>query len=482
MVERLAALVFQAGTAYDLPDNYYFGGGAQDSSIAPLAAAILSLAVILMFCLRRKSIIVPFLVAGVFLPFGINIVVLGFHFPALRVLVAAGWLRFALRRDIPAPRMNAIDKAFLVWALGNAIFFSLLWRTTGAVTNKLGFLWTTLGTYFLVRFLIRDKDDMIRVIRVLAILMAIIAPLMLFEHFTQHNLFSIVGSPPVSEVRDGAVRAGGPFRHPIIAGTVGAMLLPLFVGLWWQGKRYRTLAGLGVVSSVGMAIASASSTPLMTAAAGVIALLLWAFRTRLRILRWALVMILVALQLVMKAPVWMLISRTGGAIGGSGYHRAMLIDNFVRHFGEWFLIGTRNNVAWGYDMWDVDNAFVAAGIGGGLITFSAFIAVLVYAYKRIGKSRRLARASHKDERLVWAIGASMFANTVGFFGIVYFDQSILLWYSLLAMVSATTAFVASKKPTLSEPEITSARTRTIEAGIVPDGVPVGSQRTFATFS
>jgi hypothetical protein len=167
----------------------------------------------------------------------------------------------------------------------------------------------------------------------------------------------------------------------------------------------------------------------------------------MRYFRWGLVLIIISLQLVMKAPVWMLISRTGGAIGGSGYHRAMLIDNFIRHFGEWWLIGTQNNAAWGYDMWDVDNAYVAAGVSGGLITFVAFIAILVYAYKRIGKSRRLARKSPKDEHFIWAIGACLFANTVGYFGIVYFDQSMLIWYALLAMVSATALFVDAQKKT-----------------------------------
>jgi hypothetical protein len=440
-------MAMQSGTTYDMPKDYYFGGGTQDSSVAPLAAVILLVAIVLMFCLPRKRIIIPFLAAGVLLPFGLNIVLLGLHFPALRLLVATGFLRFVLRRDIPVPRLNSIDKAFLFWALCNAIAFSILWRSMGAVTNRLGFLWTTLGTYFVVRFLIRDKDDVVRVIRTLAILMLVIAPCMLVEHFTQHNYFFVVGSSPLAAIRDGAIRANGPFRHPIIAGTVGAMLLPLFVGLWWQGKRHRTLVGFGVAASIGMAIASASSTPLMTTAAGVMALMLWPFRSRMRYFRWGLVLIIISLQLVMKAPVWMLISRTGGAIGGSGYHRAMLIDNFIRHFGEWWLIGTQNNAAWGYDMWDVDNAYVAAGVSGGLITFVAFIAILVYAYKRIGKSRRLARKSPKDEHFIWAIGACLFANTVGYFGIVYFDQSMLIWYALLAMVSATALFVDAQKKT-----------------------------------
>jgi len=284
---------------------------------------------------------------------------------------------------------------------------------------------------------------------------------LLIEHFTQHNLFEMMGAPSLSAIREGAIRAQGPFRHPIIAGTLGAMLLPMFVGLWWQGKKHRTILAAGMAASIGMAVASASSTPLMTCAAGIGALLLWPYRSRLRILRWGAALGIVGLHLVMKAPVWMLIARAGGTLGGSGYHRAMLIDNFIRHFGEWWLIGTRNNANWGYDMWDVDNAFVAAGVGGGLIAFLAFIAVFVYAYKQVGKSRRLLRSSRKDDRLIWALGASLFANTVGFFGIIYFDQSILVWYSLLAMISATPAFLTDLKETPSEHEGAHATVETV---------------------
>lgn len=429
-------------TKYDMPDNYYFGGGASESFITPLAGIILFIAIVLIFGLRRKWLIVPFLAAGVLLPFNIMVVVFGVHFQALRIVLLACWLRILLRRDIQVPRMNLLDKAVLFWALSNAVFFCLLWTAMGAVNNRIGFLGTTLGTYFLVRSLIRDKADVVRVIKTVAVVMAIIAPLMLMERYTQRNVFSVVGAPLISTLRDGAARAQGPFEHPVIAGTVGAMLLPLFAGLWWQGKRHRKIVGLAVISGIGIVIASGSSTPLMTAAAGVCALLLWPFRAQMRICRWALAISLAVAQLAMKAPVWFVLAHAGSVFGGSGYHRATLMDTFAKHFGEWWLIGTRNNANWGFDMWDVDNAFVAAGVSGGLITFLAFIAVLVYAYKRIGKSRRLTGLCRGDEHLVWALGACLFANTVGYFGIVYFDQSNILWYTLLAMISATAVFNA----------------------------------------
>jgi hypothetical protein len=432
-------------TRYDMPENYYFGGGSE-TFVTPLALAGLLVAIVLILGVPRRYALVPLLVAGLLLPSGVTVVVAGLHFQAIRLVLAAGVLRFFLRRDIKMPRWNTLDKLVVLWAFSNAVAFSILWGSLGAVTNRLGFLWTTLGSYFLARLLIRDKNDVVLAIKVLAGVMLVIAPAMTYEHLTRHNLFSLLGAAELANVREGAIRATGPFAHAIIAGTVGAMLMPVFAGLWWQSKRDRPLMGLGIVASTVIAITSASSTPIMTYGAAVLALLFWPVRQHMRIFRWVAVLAVFVLHLVMKAPVWFLVARVGGSLGGSGYHRAMLIDSFIHHFGQWWLVGTQNNASWGYDMWDVDNAYVGAGVGGGLITFVLFVAVMVYAFKRIGRSRKLARKSRQNERLVWAIEASLFANAVGFFGIVYFDQSILAWYCVLAMVSATATLVESKKP------------------------------------
>jgi hypothetical protein len=78
---------------------------------------------------------------------------------------------------------------------------------------------------------------------------------------------------------------------------------------------------------------------------------------------------------------------------------------------------------------------VSAGVSGGLLTLSLYIAVFVVAFKIIGKARRRAPDA-RTERLIWGVGACLFANTVALFGIVYFDQSVIVWYGLLVMVSA----------------------------------------------
>ena len=151
-----------------------------------------------------------------------------------------------------------------------------------------------------------------------------------------------------------------------------------------------------------------------------------------------------------------LLDRVSGVLGGSGWHRAMLIDNFVHHFFDWFLIGTRDNVNWGWSMWDVDNAYVGAGFGGGLLAFILFLAIFVCAYRMIGIATRAAEESGRieDARLIWAMGAALFANTTAFLGIVYFDQTIIAWYALLVMISVATTFaVDERRP---EPESATA--------------------------
>ena len=54
----------------------------------------------------------------------------------------------------------------------------------------------------------------------------------------------------------------------------------------------------------------------------------------------------------MKAPVWFLISHVDLVGGSSGYHHASVIDQFIRNFFDWWLVGTYDNGSWGWDMWD----------------------------------------------------------------------------------------------------------------------------------
>lgn len=333
-------------------------------------------------------------------------------------------------------------------AICRALAFVLLFREGGAVINQAGFLLDTLGGYFVLRFLIQDHEDIKRAIVVLSFVCVIVAAGMLNEHIGHINVWGYLGGLRViPELREGALRAQGPFEHALLAGTFGATLFPLFVWLWVGGKS-KTVSGLGMISSVTIALTSASSTPMLALGAGIFGICMWPFRRHLRIVRWGIVIALIVLAGVMKAPMWFVISHIDLISGSSGYHRALLIDQFVRNFSDWWLIGTNNNGNWGWDLWDTCNQFVQEGESGGLVTFILFVTLIVICFKRLGNARRGIEGDKIQEWFYWLLGTALFAHVVAFFGIAYFDQTRMVWFVTLSIIVAATAALTVANPVL----------------------------------
>jgi hypothetical protein len=94
----------------------------------------------------------------------------------------------------------------------------------------------------------------------------------------------------------------------------------------------------------------------------IVGLASWRLRKSMRTIRWAFVMVLVGLQMVMKAPVWALIARVDLTGSSSAYQRYQLVDMTIRHFTAWCLIGTPDYVNWGWDSWDLCNQFAAVAL------------------------------------------------------------------------------------------------------------------------
>jgi len=119
---------------------------------------------------------------------------------------------------------------------------------------------------------------------------------------------------------------------------------------------------------------------------------------RMRLIRWSVAGVLITLHLVMQAPVWALIARIDLMGGSSGYHRFELVNQTILRFREWWLVGTTNQAAWGWDMWDNIDWYVAQCTSGGLLTLILFVAVIVYGFKRIGKARKEAETAGDGSR------------------------------------------------------------------------------------
>jgi hypothetical protein len=447
------------------PDGLRFGGGAGSTLLHPVAAIMLLLAALLILSLPRQRAIVPYLLMLFLEPMGQVIVAGGIHFPLPRVVFLLGLLKFAISKP---PRntgrlpggFGPMDKAVVGLAVSFALAFMLLYQDSGAVINRLGYLVDTLGAYFLLRSLIREEEDIRRVIKVFAVIAIISSIGMLNEQRTGQNVFGMFGGHrgdglplSVCAVRDGKIRAQGPFGVYLEAGVFGATLFPLFLWLW-QDRGSRKIAAAGMVASAIMAWACSSSTPMMAYAGIIVALAFWPLRERMRTIRWGLLLTLVSLHLVMKAPVWALIARVDLTGSSTSYQRYELIDAAIRHFTDWMLVGAKDYNTWGWSLWDLADQYVLFALQGGLATLVFFILLIKRSFGRIGDARKLVRGDTQWEWRLWCLGAALFGYVMAWFGTASDSQMQVSWLALFAIIAAATYNVATAvQERAVEPEV-----------------------------
>src|SRR5580700_3908013 len=172
-----------------VPQNLHFGGGSEESVIHPLIAVYLLIAIVLILVLPRRKAIVPFLIPFFTIPGGQVVVLGGFHFTALRILILVGLARWVFSpktlSDGKKPRgFNGVDWAVISWSIVAAIAFCLEYKETQAVVKEAGVLLDTLGGFLVVRFLIPDGDALERTVKTLAAICLILGVCMVNEFVT----------------------------------------------------------------------------------------------------------------------------------------------------------------------------------------------------------------------------------------------------------------------------------------------------------
>jgi hypothetical protein len=404
---------------------------------------------LLAIILPRRFAFLPLLVSACYMTLAQQLVIAPFHFSAERMIITFGWIRVLLRRDHYQVRLTSIDKVIIWWVVVSFSIYVLAWQSSEAIVNRLGFAYNVVGLYFFFRLYIGDLDDVNRVIKVVATLAVPLAFLMLIEGITGRNFFSILGAQEVTPIRDGSVRCQGPFAHSILAGTFGATSLPLFVTLCLRGGSCRLLGIMGSIAATIITVASTSSGPVVSCAAGIIGLTTWRLRKHMRAVRWGLLFGVISLHIIMKAPVWALVGRMSSMTGGTGWHRVHLINAAISNFEEWWLLGTKTTSHWlDYRLpsdssnVDITSQFILEGVSGGLWELILFIAIIVYCFKTVGDGARAAESkSRGDGILVWSLGAALLSHVTAFISVSYFDQMIVFWYVLLAMIASVNGLI-----------------------------------------
>ena len=410
----------------------------------------------------RKYVLPTFLVVTAFLALQNRIYILGLNFFTARILLLFAWARVLARGEYRGLEFRPMDKALVLFGCWSVVSETLQRGAPGTVFAVANHFYDAFGTYFLARIFLRDLEVFWQLIKTFAVICCVLALFMLAEFLTAQNWLAPLGAVYDDVmVREGRMRCMAVFLHPVLAGTYGAVLLPLFAACWWQ-PRLKKLAIAGCLASSLMVFTAGSGGPIMTYAAVLGALCLWPLRRNMRVLRWGILLALVSLHLAMKAPVWALIARLQTVEGASAYHRYELLDAFINHFSDWWLIGTPNTESWGWLTDDVANYYCVVAKHAGLLGLILFIRVLVVGFREIGLRRRDAEPDRPTEIMLWAFGASLFGHAVSFFGISYFDQTVVLWHFTLAMLASLTLLT-------SQPEEVAELELLEDAGPIAEG-------------
>ena len=415
---------------------------------APITLPFLVLSVLLIIFLPRRLAIFPLLLGVCYFTLGQGFVIAELHFPVYRILIFAGFFRLIIRKELSGIDLNTIDKAMIWWMVIAVITGTLLEKWDGFI-NRSGGVYSVLGSYFLFRFLIRDRDDLLAVYKIIAIIIVPLTILVILEKATGRNLFSMLGGvPEFTQIRDGRIRCQGPFAHPILMGTFAATSIPLFFSLrFFKGGKLYSI--VGIICATIITFASASSGPAVTYLYVIIVFMIWPFRYHMRTIRWLIVISLVSLQLMMNAPIWYLSARLAEMIGGTGFHRSEIITQAINHFNDWWMIGTTYTADWmpyalaeNPNSTDITSQYIYEGVSGGIIRLGAFIIILILCFSALGKTNLKLKDQPLDMRVFsWSLGAALFAHVLSFLSVMYFDQIIVFFYLLLAIISTFTTII-----------------------------------------
>lgn len=418
-----------------LPISTYYG----QTTVQPLALLLLIILVAGILLVNRRSVVIPILLMACFVAPAQRIVLFGLDFNFTRILILAGWIRVLVKNEQSLFAWNAIDKTIILWAISNTAAYVLLRESTGAFVYRLGTSFDSIGMYFLFRFLIRDLDDIKHLTVSLLYLSIPVAFFLLLERHTGRNIFSVFGGvPEFTAIRNGKLRAQGAFAHPILAGCFWVTQLPLFLALLWQ-KNKLWLVVSGIVATVVIIYACASSTPVAGIGAVLLGASMYIYRHQMKVVRWGVLVTLVVIHMVMKAPVWHLISRLDIVGGSTGWHRYNLIDQTINRFGEWWAMGTLSTAHWGWGLWDTANMYVNEAVNGGLLTLVLFVTILALAFQGVGRLLVILEDNSPDHIFAWALGVSLFTHCIVFISVSYFGQIIVVWYLLLATIGSLSA-------------------------------------------
>lgn len=412
----------------------------------------------------RRWALVSMMAGVLFLSYGQGLDVLGLNLYPIRILATFGFFRVIARREFSAFDLNGVDRAFFL-AYSYMLTIFLLRSNFGDATStsvaqvstmgKIGAFADSALCYVTFRGLIRDTDDVSDLLRKLAFLLVPFVCLLCVERLTGNNPFATVGAAPhIWAEAGGRLRCWGSFSHPSLLGTMGASLLPLYIGLVLS-KTNRSIGVVGSILSLAVVILSSSGGPLNFVAVVIAGWLLWRMRKRMAMVRhWIAGMfafLWVAMYLRNGDHIWWLPAILSRISGGDGWHRSRLMDLAFGHLNQWWLAGMPLDLTRDWFPYlvggavDVTNYYLLIGFDSGIIGIVFFSVLLVRGFRFVGLALATtnldAKSPSLEQALIWGLGVAVAGHMANWLAITYFDQTQVIWCMQIAAISGLSTYI-----------------------------------------
>jgi hypothetical protein len=157
-------------------------------------------------------------------------------------------------------------------------------------------------------------------------------------------------------------------------------------------------------------------------------------------LLWSILVSVILIDIFSTRRFYHVLATYANPLGGTGWHRARLIDLAIQDVGQWWLSGYSYDPGWGPQLgmtWtDVTNQFVGVCVSRGLFGLIAFLGILTSAMIGIIKTYRLS--SNRDhKKWLWAMGSSLTVLLIAFNTLTLFHQIMALFYFLLGLTCSS---------------------------------------------
>ena len=127
-----------------------------------------------------------------------------------------------------------------------------------------------------------------------------------------------------------------------------------------------------------------------------------------------------------------------------------------------------SGVGWSQDHTDITNHYIKMGVQGGVLLLLMFIACLLIAFQYVGKVLMACRGDAEwKQYTVWALGATLWAHSVAFVSVSYFDQTNVFFFLTLASIGSVRALVDS--PSTDSMQVGSAEVTEPAGAFMPYG-------------